>query len=261
VPTAHPADRSRNRLLDALPDVERDRWFGQLVPSYVEIRTVLFEPGQVVESVYFPLNAVIALVTPLHEGALVEVATVGNEGIVGVPLVPRGSLAVRAIAQVAGWVLPMVSTAFLKAIKEEAAVRELVEDYVEALFGQIAQAAACNRRHSNEERLSRWLLMSQDRVGVDEFAVTHEFLGQLLGSRRATVTLSAHVLQAAGLIRYRRGQVTIVDRRGLETMACECYRVIKVELDGVLDRAVLRGRGEARPASRSSPEQSGAPTP
>jgi len=260
VPTAHPADRSRNRLLDALPDVERDRWFGQLVPSYVEIRTVLFEPGQVVESVYFPLNAVIALVTPLHDGALVEVATVGNEGIVGVPLVRGGSLAVRAIAQVAGWVLPMVSTAFLKSIKEDATVRELVEDYVEALFGQIAQAAACNRRHSNEERLSRWLLMSHDRVGVDEFAVTHEFLGQLLGSRRPTVTLSAHVLQSAGLIRYRRGRVTIVDRRGLETMACECYRVIKIELDGVLDRAVLRGRGAARRGSRPPPE-AGATTP
>jgi CRP-like cAMP-binding protein len=245
VPTAHPADRRSNRLLDALPDVERERWFGQLVPSYVEIRTVLFEPGQVVETVYFPLNAVIALVTPLHDGALVEVATVGNEGIVGVPLFPGGSLAVRAIAQVAGWVLPMVSSAFLTSIKEEATVRELVEDYVEALFGQIAQAAACNRRHSNEERLSRWLLMSQDRVGLDEFAVTHEFLGQLLGSRRPTVTLSAHVLQAAGLIRYRRGRVTIVDRRGLETMACECYGVIKAELDGVLDRAVLRGHGVA----------------
>jgi hypothetical protein len=168
-----------------------------------------------------------------------------------VPLFHGGSLAVRAIVQVAGWVLPMVSSAFLKSINEEATVRELVEDYVEALFGQIAQAAACNRRHSNEERLSRWLLMCQDRVGLDEFAVTHEFLGQLLGSRRPTVTLSAHVLQAAGLIRYRRGRVTIVDRRGLETMACECYRVIQAELDGVLDRAVLRANSVPSSASRA----------
>jgi CRP-like cAMP-binding protein len=241
--------------------MERDRWFGTLLPLYVEIRTVLFEPGQVVESVYFPLDAVIALVTPLHDGALIEVATIGNEGIVGVPLFRGGSLAVRAIAQVAGWVLPMGSGAFLKSISDEPTVRELVEDYVEALFGQIAQAAACNRRHSNEERLSRWLLMSKDRVGLDEFAVTHEFLGQLLGSRRPTVTLSAHVLQAAGLIRYRRGRVTIVDRQGLETMACECYRVIKTELDSVLDRAVLRGHGAARSASHAAPEDSDAATP
>src|SRR5439155_13119558 len=110
---------------------------------------------------------------------------------------------------------------------------ELVRRYVQAFVGQVAQAAACNRLHSNEERLSRWLLMSHDRVGVDEFAITHEFLGQMLGSRRATVTLSAGILQAAGLIRYQRGHVTILDRVGLEAVACECYGVIKNALDQV----------------------------
>jgi CRP-like cAMP-binding protein len=260
VDTAHLADRGSNQLLDALPAAARDRWFARLIPSFLEIKTVLSEPGQVIESVYFPLNAVIALVTPLGDGALVEVATVGNEGIVGVPLVAGGSLAVRALAQVAGWVLPMESSAFLESVRQEAAVRDIVNDYLQALFGQISQSAACNRLHSNEERLSRWLLMSRDRVGADEFAVTHEFLGQLLGSRRATVTLSASILQAAGLIRYHRGRVTVVDHAGLEAASCECYGVIKAQLDSVLNRADLRGRGvtrstrhRVRPGSSTTP--------
>jgi CRP-like cAMP-binding protein len=241
------ADGSTNRLLDALPAGARERWFAPLTPSFVEIKTVLFDAGQDIECVYFPLNAVIALVTPLGGGAIVEVATIGNEGIVGVPLVSGGSLAVRAVSQVAGWVLPMESKAFLESVTTEAVVRDIVYDYLQALFSQIAQAAACNRLHSNEQRLSRWLLMCSDRAGVETFTVTHEFLGQLLGSRRATVTLSAGILQAAGLIRYHRGQVTIIDRHGLEAAACECYRVIKAELDDVLDRAYLRGHGVSRP--------------
>jgi CRP-like cAMP-binding protein len=113
-----------------------------------------------------------------------------------------------------------------------------VHDYLQVLFGQISHAAACNRLHCAEERLSRWLLMSHDRVGTDEFAVTHEFLGRMLGARRATVTLSAGLLQAAGLIRYHHGRVTIVDRAGLEAVACECYGVIEAKLDGVVQRAL-----------------------
>ncbi len=241
--TAEHPNGNVNRLLEVLPSTERDRWFGPLTPSFLNIKTVLFEPGQPVDSVYFPLNGVISLVTPLEDGAIVEVATVGNEGIVGVPLVQGGSLAVRAISQVAGWVLRMDSRAFIDAMNSSVAVRDLVNDYLQALFGQISQAPACNRLHSNEERLSRWLLMSHDRVGVDEFAITHEFLGQMLGSRRATVTLSAGILQAAGLIKYHRGLVTIVDRPGLEAVACECYSVIKAELSGVLGKASRRDHG------------------
>jgi len=209
---------------------------------------VLFEAGRTIDSVCFPLTAVIALVTPLRGGATVEVATVGNEGVVGVPLVLGGSLAVRAICEVAGWVLRMNSAAFLEASREVPAVRNVVNDYVQALFGQVAQAGGCNRMHSNEERLSRWLLMSHDRVGVDQFGITHEFLAEMLGCRRATVSLSAGVLQSAGLIRYHRGYVTIVDRRRLEVASCECYRVIKAELDGVLNKADLRGYGRGAAA-------------
>ncbi|HEX4755054.1 MAG TPA: Crp/Fnr family transcriptional regulator [Candidatus Dormibacteraeota bacterium] len=237
---------TRNLMLAVLPAADRERLSARLSPTFLEIKRVLFEPGKPIDSVYFPLNGVISLVTPLEDGAIVEVATVGNEGVVGVPLVLGGSLAVRAISQVAGWVLRMDAASFLQEMARPGPMRELTDDYLQALFGQISQAAACNRLHTNEERLSRWLLMSHDRVGVDEFAITHEFLGQMLGSRRATVTLSAGILQAAGLIKYHRGLVNIVDRHGLEQVACECYGVIRDELGSVLTKAAHRNGNGSR---------------
>ena len=225
-----------NRILDALPSDVRGRVLGQLTPMSLKNRTVLFESRQVLTHVHFPVSGVISLVTPFDDGSSVEVATIGNEGIVGVPLIEGGSLAVRAISQVAGTTLRMKTATFLAEVGKGGVFGDLVQNYTQALFGQISQAAACNRLHSNEERLSRWLLMSHDRVGADEFRITHEFLGQTLGSRRATVTLSMGVLQAAELIRYRRGKVTILDRVGLEEVSCECYAVIR----GVLERGMSR---------------------
>jgi CRP-like cAMP-binding protein len=234
--------RGTNQLLDALPTAESGRLRRSFRPVFLDFSTVLFEPDETIVSVEFPLNCVVSLVSPLDGGAIVEVATVGNEGIVGVPLMRGGSLAVRAICSVAGWALRMDTSTYLNEIGREGPLRAVVDDYVLALFGHISQAAACNRLHSNEERLSRWLLMSHDRVGINEFAITHEFLGSLLGARRATVSLSAGALQAAGLIKYHRGQVTIVDRAGLEEAACECYRVIQRSLDRVVQRARRRSR-------------------
>ncbi|HWW09731.1 MAG TPA: Crp/Fnr family transcriptional regulator [Candidatus Acidoferrales bacterium] len=235
----HNGNHSGNRLLRALPVAERDRLRPKLTPMSLSMKTVLFEPGQEISAVHFPVDGVISLVTSLEDGAIVEVATVGNEGIVGVPLVHGGSLAVRAISQVPGDTLRMDASVFMAEFERPGPFRDLVENYLQALFGQISQAAACNRLHSNEERLSRWLLMSHDRVGTETFPITHEFLGQMLGSRRATVTLSAGILQAAGLIRYHRGRVTIVDRDGLESVSCECYGVIKAALDRVIESAEL----------------------
>jgi CRP-like cAMP-binding protein len=226
-----------NQLLDAIPAAHNPRLLDSLRPIFLDIKTVLFEPGQTIDFVDFPCNCVVALVTPLKDGGIVEVATVGNEGIVGVPVMRGGSLAVRAVASVAGWVERIDVLTFLSEVERDGALSDLVADYVEALFGQISQAAACNRLHSNEARLSRWLLMTHDRVGTDEFAITHEFLGQMLGSTRPTVTLSAQTLQSAGLIRYHSGQVTIVDRAGLESVACECYGTIKAALNRVVQRA------------------------
>ena len=220
-------DRRGNAILNALPRVDRDRVLAKVTPTVLKTRDVLFEPGKVIRHVHFPLSGVISLVTPLEDGNIVEVATIGNEGLVGVPLQRHGSLAVRAISQVAGQTLQMDASAFLDEVGRPGPFRRVVENYTMALFGQISQAAACNRLHSSEERLSRWLLMSRDRVGSNDFAITHEFLGQMLGARRATVTLSAGVLQAAGLIRYHRGRITISDAHGLEEVACECYGVIR----------------------------------
>jgi CRP-like cAMP-binding protein len=239
-----------NQLLNALPDSERQRLMSSTKPVFITVKTVLFEPGRAVASIDFPRNCVVSLVTPLQGETVVEVATVGNEGIVGVPLVLGGSLAVRAICSVAGWADRMDALTFVEEVQREGPLREVVNDYLQALFGQISQAAACNRLHSIEERLSRWLLMSQDRAGTDEFPITHKFLGRMLGSRRASVTVSAGILQEAGLIRYQRGRVTIVDRAGLEASACECYSVIETELKGVVQRAHRRqhaGAGRVSP--------------
>jgi CRP-like cAMP-binding protein len=228
------ADQLENLPLQALPSEARQRFLAQLTPVTMPVKKVLFEPGKVITDVYFPVSGVISLVTPLEDGNIVEVATIGNEGIVGVPLRDGGSLAVRAISQVAGTSLRMNAVAFLGELAREKLVRDVVQSYTQALFSQIAQAAACNRMHSNEERLSRWLLMSHDRVGRDVFDITHEFLGQMLGSRRATVTLSMGVLQAAGLIRYHRGRVTILDRQELEAVSCECYAVIQTAFERIM---------------------------
>jgi CRP-like cAMP-binding protein len=235
-----------NQLLDALPAAESQRLMRSLGPVFLGINTVLFEPNGTIDSVHFPRNCVISLAAPLQDGAIVEVAMVGNEGIVGVPLVLGGSLAFRAICSLAGWADRMDASTFLNEVERSDPLRQLVNDYVQALFGQIALAAACNRLHSIEARLSRWLLMSHDRVGTDEFAITHEVLGRMLGSSRSTVTLTAGILQAAGLIKYHRGQVAMVDRAGLEAVACECYGAIEGELDGVLQRARRRCRQAER---------------
>jgi CRP-like cAMP-binding protein len=231
--------RRENRILTALPPSDRLQLLGAVRSVALPVRTVLFEPGCPVDAVYFPVDGVVSLVTPFQDGAMVEVATVGNEGIVGVPLVPFGGLAVRAIAQVGGRCLRLDADVFLDWAERSRAFQRLVESYTQALFGQIALSAACNRLHSNDARLARWLLMNEDRVG-SAFTITQDFLGQLLGVRRSTVSVSAGLLQRYGAIRYTRGRVTIVDRELLETLSCECYATITSELERVVYRALLQ---------------------
>jgi CRP-like cAMP-binding protein len=251
--TEHAAAESRgNAVLNALPAADRARLIAGMTLMPLKIKTILFDAGQVITHVYFPTSGVISLVTPLEEGAIVEVATIGNEGIVGVPIQPGGSLAVRAISQVAGSVLRMDAEAFLAETEVNGSLRNLVRNYTLALFGQISQAAACNRLHSSEERLSRWLLMSRDRVGRNDFKITHDFLGQMLGSRRATVSLSAGMLQEAGLIRYSRGRVVIRDGPGLEAASCECYGVIRRLFDSP-PPVVSAKPGDEQPPPRHRP--------
>jgi CRP-like cAMP-binding protein len=223
----------RNRILRALPPMERDTLLAQLRPTTLSAKTVIFEPGEAIDSVYFPLDGVISMLIPLSDGT-VEVASIGNEGIVGVPLMPAGVGRVRAVSPLGAQTLQMRAATFLAEFERLDTFRRLVERYLLALFAEISQAAACNRLHTNEQRLSRWLLMTQDRVGRDTFSVTQDVLAQMLGSRRGTVTLSAQLLQASGLIAYHRGRVTIVDRKGLESACCECYAALRKELDQVV---------------------------
>lgn len=222
-----------NRLLARLPDRDRIRIAQRLAPRALEVRTRLFEPGEVVDSVYFPLEGVVSLVTVLEDGGSVEVATVGNEGVVGVPAAVGGSLMVRAISLVGGRSLSMPIGAFFDELALSQPLRALVNTYVQSLFGQISHAVACLRLHSTEERLSRWLLMSQDRVGSGQFSISQEFLGQTLGVGRDTVALAADVLERAGLVTCRPGHIDVADRSGLEEVSCECYRVFRSEQDAV----------------------------
>jgi len=229
--------RFGNRLLDALPTADRRRIRPLLVAERAELKRLLYGPGAEIGAVYFPADAVASILTTLSDGAGVEIATIGNEGMVGSPVV-LGSDAMPAREfcqiQVPGHVWRMDRTDFAQVLSADGLFREIVQLYVQALFSQIAQQVACNALHSVEERCSRWLLLTHDRVHADTFPLTQEFLAQMLGVRRASVTLAAGALQAAGLIRYRRGQITIVDREGLEDVSCECYRVLRDEFDRLL---------------------------
>lgn len=239
-----------NRLLDTLPAPQRDRLMAGISHIRLEPRIVLFQPGQAIDVVYFPCTCLVSLVTPFNDGRAVEVASVGSEGIVGVPVVLGGSPAVEAICSVGGWIDRMDAFTFTDVVESDIDLREVVNDYLRAVFTQLSQAVACNRLHSTTERLARWLLTAGDRLDTDEFAITQQILGHLLGASEATVSKCAQHLQAGGLITSRRGRVTIVDRPGLEAIACECYGVIKAELDGVIRKAVTRFSGAPTPAVR-----------
>lgn len=226
-----------NRLLDALPPSDRDRIRPKLDVADFGMKRVLYEPGGRIDSLYFPVDAVVSILTTLSDDPAVEVATVGNEGMVGSHVVLGSeTMPIRELCQVQvpGRMWRMDRESFASVLSEADPFRDVVQRYVQALFAQITQQVACNALHSVEERCSRWLLLTLDRVGADTFPITHEFLAQMLGVRRASVTLAAAALQQAGLIEYRRGSMTVVDREGLEDVACECYRVLRDEFDRLL---------------------------
>ncbi len=226
----------QNRLLAALPGKEYDRLRPHLVKVSLRLREILYEPSGPIPYVYFPLEGVVSLVLMMEGGFALEVGIIGNEGIVGTPVfLGFQSSLTRAISQVPGDALRMETTNFQEEMLRRGAMYGLVQRSTQAMINQISQSTVCNHRHSVKKRLCRWLLMSHDRVGTDEFPLTHEFLAQMLGVRRPTVTAAAGSLQTAGLIRYRRGRVTVLDRKGMEAAGCECYRVVAEELDRLLD--------------------------
>ena len=220
-----------NRILNALSASEM-LWVSSHTKAVtISAETVLFEAGRSIDAVYFPTDGVISLTTSLRDGAYIEVATIGNEGIVGVPLVPPAGSSVRAISRVAGCGHRMDAGIFVEWCRRSQAFQTLVDRYTQTLFCQISQTAACNRFHVSEERLTRCLLMHHDRIDSDHLMITQASLGQMLGTRRSTISVSAGGLRRAGLIRFARGHVTIVDRQGLEAQCCECYAIIKTEFD------------------------------
>jgi CRP-like cAMP-binding protein len=229
-----------NRLLETLPTAPRQRLTAAFSHTWLEPNSVLFEPRQTITVVGFPRTCVVSLVTPFHDGSAVEVASIGSEGIVGVPLALGGTLAVQAICSVGGWIDRLPAATFAHEVESDLDLRSVVDVYLRAVFNQLAQAVACNRLHTTTERLARWLLASGDHLGIDEFAITYKLLGHLLGSSDVTVRRCSLSLQAPGLIDFQHGRITIIDRRGLESVACECYGVIKRDLDGVGRRAEVR---------------------
>jgi len=198
----------------------------ELVP--LELRTVLVDVGEPIRHVYFPHSAVICLMAVMGEQEIAETATVGPEGAVGVEvLLGKPTAMHRTLVQIPGAASRIGVREFSAAIQESGSFRALLLRYMGAFLLQVSQSVACNSLHKLEERCSRWLLMAHDRAHRDEFQLTQEFLADMLGVHRPTVTIVARTLQAAGLIKYNRGRLTIVDRRGLEESACECYGIVK----------------------------------
>ena len=223
----------RNLLLRLLPEPEYLRLREHLTPVHLVSGMVLSEPNERITEIYFPRSCVLSLIYRFHDGAVVEVGTVGNEGMSGLPLfLGIDSMPVETIAQVPGDALRMSASAFLSmADQEDGQMHDLLHRYTQGLMMQVSQTAACNGMHTVEERCARWILMTDDRVGGTEFHLTQEFLSYMLGVRRPGVTVAAASLQRAGLIRYRRGRMAVQDRRGLEKASCECYGVVRAHFE------------------------------
>jgi CRP-like cAMP-binding protein len=226
---------SQNRLLAALDVEDRQLLTARLTAVTLEKGALLYDPGDMVDTVYFPDDCVISLMTLMESGAAIESATIGREGALGLmsAVSPRQSLS-RAIVQVAGRA-HRISAPHLHRIWEHSGqVRDLVDRHNEALFAHAIQSVACNALHSVEARFCRWLLSCRDRIDSNTVSLTQEFLADMLGVQRTTVTVVARALQAAGLIRYRRGVVDILDRAGLEAIACECYGAVRRNYERLL---------------------------
>ena len=235
------AEAHTNRLLGLLPLRDYQRLLPHLQPVSLEYRQSLYEANRPIGSVYFIETGVGSLVNTMANGQAAEVGTIGSEGMVGLPLVFGDNQAPTSVyIQVPGAGLRMTAAVFKRELAQSASMRVAMLRYAHAFFNQVAQSAACNRFHNIQQRTCRWMLMTHDRMQSDEFLLTQEFLAMMLGVQRTGVTAAAGGLQRAGLIRYTRGNVTILDRRGLERSSCECYAVSKLEFDRLLGKRALR---------------------
>jgi CRP-like cAMP-binding protein len=232
--TTTPEPRN-NHLLAALPAAEWQRWLPQLERVEMPLGQVLYESGTTLSHVYFPLTAIVSLLYVMENGASAEIAVVGNEGIVGISLFMGGeSTPSRAVVQSAGHGFRLNAQTMKDEFNRAGPVLHLLLRYTQALITQMAQTAVCNRHHSLDQQLCRWLLLSLDRLQGNDLVMTQELIANMLGVRREGVTEAALKLQKVGLIRYARGHISVLDRAGLEQRTCECYAVVKNEYDRLL---------------------------
>lgn len=230
----------KNRLLASLPAADWCRWQNGLDLVDLPLGEVLYESGIEMEYVYFPVDAIVSLLYVLEDGGSAEIAVVGNEGVVGVAvLMGGGSTTSRAVVQSAGKSFRMRARIIKEEFGHSEAVLHLMLHYIQALSTQMAQTAVCNRHHSLDQQLCRWLLLSMDRLDGNELVMTQELIANMLGVRREGVTEGALKLQRAGLIRYARGHITVLNRRGLEQRSCECYAVVRNEYNRLLSRGAM----------------------
>jgi len=229
------SDFIKNHLLAALPNAESQRWLPLVESVDLPLGEVLYESGATLSHVYFPTTAIISLLYVMENGASAEIAVVGNEGIVGISLFMGGeSTPSRAVVQSAGRGFRLKAQMMKEEFNRAGPVLHLLLRYTQALITQMAQTAVCNRHHSLDQQLCRWLLLSLDRLESNQLVMTQELIANMLGVRREGVTEGALKLQHAGLIQYARGHITVLDRAGLEKRSCECYAVVKKEYDRLL---------------------------
>jgi CRP-like cAMP-binding protein len=224
-----------NRLLEALPDGDRRRMLDGCESVEFAFGDLLYTPGDRLDSVYFPVKGFISLIMPVDASSSLEVGLIGNEGMFGVPLALGVDVSpVRAVAQGAGSALRMEAAFFCRELERSQALHREIDRYAFVQMSQLAQSAACTRFHVVESRLARWLLMTQDRARASSFHITQEFLALMLGVRRVGVTKAASSLQRRSLIHYSRGDITVLDRRGLKAASCACYKADREAYDRVL---------------------------
>jgi len=223
-----------NKILAALPAGEFDSLVPNLETVQLKLNEVLYLPGERIEHVYFLTSGIVSLLTILEDGTTIEVAVVGSEGMVGLSiLMGVEKSANEALVQAEGLALRMRAEDLRTRFNKESALRDLLMHYIHLLLTTVSQNAACNRMHNVEERLARWLLLTHDRVGKSDFVFTQEFMSHMLGVRRAGVSVAANTLRRAGLIDYQRGEITVLNRPGLEDASCECYRTIEAQANGL----------------------------
>lgn len=233
--SAQPHFITKNRLLAALPRHEYERLAPHLVPMHLPRGKTIALTGETLRYAYFPTSGMISLLSTSGGGEAIEVAMVGSEGFVGVPIILKvGITPYWSVVQIQADAMRISAAALGKEFDRGEQLHDLLLKYSHSLLAHVTQSAVCNRFHTVQERLCRWLLLSRDRIKSDTINLTQEFISQMLGTARTGVTMAAVPLQEAGLIRYRRGKITILDREGLESVACECYSIVRKEVSHVL---------------------------